>query len=75
MTGYIFATGNSWDATTNQVSKINMNTDSSAGAATSMTYTRNRATSMCRDFMYAYVHGGGNSSNQWSNIICLMQRL
>ena len=62
MTGYIFATGNSWDATTSQVSKINMNTDSSAGAATSMAATRNRATSMCRDFMFAYVHGGGNSS-------------
>lgn len=63
MTGYIFGTGNSWDATTNQVSKINMNTDSSAGAATSMTYTRNRCTSMGRDFLYAYIHGGGNSSN------------
>ena len=61
-TGYIFATGNSWDATTNQVSKINMNTESNAGAATAMAATRNRATSMCRDFMFAYVHGGGNSS-------------
>ena len=60
--GYIFATGNSWDATTNQVSKLNLNTESNAGAATAMAATRNRATSMCRDFMFAYVHGGGNSS-------------
>ena len=36
MTGFIFATGNSWNATTSQVSKINMNTSSNAGAATSM---------------------------------------
>tara|TARA_B100000003_G_scaffold204883_1_gene217546 strand:+ start:1518 stop:2684 length:1167 start_codon:yes stop_codon:yes gene_type:complete len=61
-TGYIFATGNSWDATTNQVSKLNLNTESNAGAATAMAATRNRATSMCRDFVFAYIHGGGNSS-------------
>ena len=63
MIGYIFATGNAWDSTTSYVSKLNMNTESNAGAATSMAGTKNRATCMCRDFLYAYVHGGGNSSN------------
>ena len=62
MVGFIFATGNAWDSTTSYVSKINMNTETNAGAATSMAATRNRATTMCRDFVYAYVHGGGNSS-------------
>ena len=62
MNAFIFATGNSWDSTTSYVSKINMNTETNAGAATSMAATRNRATAMCRDFVYAYVHGGGNSS-------------
>ena len=62
MIGYIFATGNAWDSTTSYVSKLNMNTETNAGAATSMAATRNRATAMCRDFVYAYVHGGGNSS-------------
>ena len=40
MTGFIFATGNSWNATTSQLSKINMNTSSNAGAATSMVGTK-----------------------------------
>ena len=63
-TGFIFATGNSWDSTTSYVSKINMNTDSNAGQATSMSSSRNRCSAMGRDFIYAYVHGGGsNSSN------------
>ena len=62
MIGYIFATGNAWDSTTRYGSKLNMNTETNAGAATSMAATRNRATAMCRDFVYAYVHGGGNSS-------------
>ena len=64
MIGYIFATGNSWDATTSAVSKINMNTDSNAGGASSMSSSRNRCSAMGRDFVYAYIHGGGsNSSN------------
>ena len=64
MTAFIFATGNSWDATTSYVSKINMNTESNAGAASSMSSSRNRCSAMGRDFVYAYVHGGGsNSSN------------
>ena len=64
MTAYIFATGNSWDSTTSYVSKINMNTESNLGAATSMSSSRNRCSAMGRDFVYAYVHGGGsNSSN------------
>ena len=63
MTGFIFATGNSWNATTNQVSKINMNTSSNAGAASSMVGTKHRATAMSKDFNFAYVHGGGNSGN------------
>ena len=64
MNGYIFATGNSWDATSSQVSRLNMATESNGGAAASMSSSRNRCTSMCRDFVYAYVHGGGsNSSN------------
>ena len=50
MNAYVFATGNSWDATTNQVSKINMNTESNAGAATSMSSSKNRASAMGRDF-------------------------
>ena len=62
MKAYIFATGNSWDATTNNVSSISMVTESNTGLATNMAATRNRATSMCKDFSYAYVHGGGNSS-------------
>ena len=62
MIGYIFATGNSWDATTSAVSKINMNTDSNAGGASSMSSSRNRCSAMGRDFVYAYIHGGGNSS-------------
>lgn len=62
MLGYVFATGNSWDATTNQVSSINMVTESNAGLQTAMAATRNRATTMCDDFKFAYVHGGGNSS-------------
>ena len=33
-TGFVFATGNGWNTTTSQVSKINMNTSSNAGAAT-----------------------------------------
>ena len=61
-TGFVFATGDNWNATTNQVSKINMNTNTGAGAATSMVGTKHRATAMARDFNYAYVHGGGNSS-------------
>ena len=64
MVAYIFATGNSWDATTSYVSKINMNTESNLGAASSMSSSRNRCSAMGRDFVYAYVHGGGsNSSN------------
>ena len=64
MTAFIFATGNSWDSTTSYVSKINMNTESNAGAASSMSSSRNRCSAMGRDFVYAYVHGGGsNSSN------------
>ena len=63
MIGYIFATGNSWDSTTSYVSKLNMNTESNLGAATSMVGTKNRCSAMGRDFVYAYVHGGGNSSN------------
>ena len=39
-----------------------MNTNSNAGAATSMAGTKHRATAMAKDFNYAYVHGGGNSS-------------
>ena len=62
MNAFIFATGNSWDSTTSYVSKINMNTETNAGAATSMAATRNRATTMGKDFTFAYVHGGGNSS-------------
>ena len=62
MVGFIFATGNAWDSTTSYVSKINMNTETNAGAATAMSATRNRATTMCKDFTFAYVHGGGNSS-------------
>ena len=62
MTGFIFATGNGWNTTTSQVSKINMNTSSNAGAATSMVGTKHRATAMSKDFNFAYVHGGGNSS-------------
>ena len=61
-TGFVFATGDGWNVTTSQVSKINMNTSSNAGAATSMAGTKHRATAMARDFNYAYVHGGGNSS-------------
>ena len=61
-TGFIFATGDGWNVTTNQVSKINMNTSSNAGAATSMAGTKHRATAMAKDFNFAYVHGGGNSS-------------
>ena len=59
---FIFATGNRWNTTTSQVSKINMNTSSNAGAATSMVGTKHRATAMSKDFNFAYVHGGGNSS-------------
>ena len=62
MTGFVFATGDGWNTTTSQVSKINMNTSSNAGAATSMAGTKHRATAMAKDFNYAYVHGGGNSS-------------
>ena len=62
MTGFVFATGDGWNVTTSQVSKINMNTNSNAGAATSMAGTKHRATAMAKDFNYAYVHGGGNSS-------------
>ena len=61
-TGFVFATGDGWNVTTSQVSKINMNTNSNAGAATSMAGTKHRATAMAKDFNYAYVHGGGNSS-------------
>ena len=61
-TGFVFATGNGWNTTTSQVSKINMNTSSNAGAATSMAGTKHRATAMSKDFNFAYVHGGGNSS-------------
>tara|TARA_A100000164_G_scaffold300400_1_gene275270 strand:- start:98 stop:1267 length:1170 start_codon:yes stop_codon:yes gene_type:complete len=61
-TGFVFATGDGWNVTTSQVSKINMNTSSNAGAATSMAGTKHRATAMAKDFNYAYVHGGGNSS-------------
>ena len=61
-TGFVFATGDGWNETTSQVSKINMNTSSNAGAATSMAGTKHRATAMAKDFNYAYVHGGGNSS-------------
>ena len=60
--GFVFATGDGWNTTTSQVSKVNMNTSSNAGAATSMAGTKHRATAMARDFNYAYVHGGGNSS-------------
>ena len=63
MIGYIFATGNSWDATTSAVSKINMNTDSNAGGASSMSSSRNRCSAMGRDFVYAYIHGGGSNSS------------
>ena len=42
MIGYVFATGNAWDSTTSYVSKINMNTDSNAGQASSMSSSRNR---------------------------------
>ena len=63
MTAFIFATGNSWDATTSYVSKINMNTESNAGAASSMSSSRNRCSAMGRDFVYAYVHGGGSNSS------------
>ena len=61
-TGFVFATGDGWNVTTSQVSKINMNTSSNAGAATSMAGTKHRATAMAKDFNFAYVHGGGNSS-------------
>ena len=61
-TGYVFATGDGWNVTTNQVSKINMNTNSNSGAAASMAGTKHRATAMAKDFNFAYVHGGGNSS-------------
>ena len=63
MNAYIFATGNSWDATSSYVSKINMNTESNAGAASSMSSSRNRCSAMGRDFVYAYVHGGGSNSS------------
>ena len=49
MVAYIFATGNSWDATTSYVSKINMNTESNLGAASSMSSSRNRCSAMGRD--------------------------
>ena len=61
-TGYVFATGDGWNVTTSQVSKINMNTNSNSGAAASMAGTKHRATAMAKDFNFAYVHGGGNSS-------------
>ena len=61
--GYVFATGNAWDSTTSYVSKINMNTDSNAGQASSMSSSRNRCSAMGRDFVYAYVHGGGSNSS------------
>ena len=60
---YIFCTGDSWNATTDLVSSISMVTESNTGAATSMAGTKHRATCMKKDFTYAYVHGGGNSSN------------
>ena len=63
MIGYIFATGNSWDATTSAVSKINMNTDSNAGGASSMSSSRNRCSAMGRDFVYAYIHGGAKKES------------
>ena len=40
-----------------------MVTETNTGAATSMAGTKHRATTMKKDFTYAYVHGGGNSSN------------
>ena len=61
-TGFVFATGDGWNVTTSQVSKINMNTNSNSGAAASMAGTKHRATAMAKDFNFAYVHGGGNSS-------------
>ena len=60
---YIFCTGDSWNATTDLVSSISMVTETNTGAATSMAGTKHRATCMKKDFTYAYVHGGGNSSN------------
>ncbi len=60
--GFVFATGNSWNATTNVVSSFSMVTESNTGFATSMVSNKNRATVMCRDFVYAYVHGGGGES-------------
>ena len=43
MIGYIFATGNAWDSTTSYVSKLNMNTETNAGAATSMAATEKQS--------------------------------
>ena len=52
-TGYVFATGDGWNVTTNQVSKINMNTNSNSGAAASMAGTKHRSTAMAKDFNFA----------------------
>lgn len=66
---YIFATGDSWNATTNLVSSISMVTDSNTGAATSMATTRNRTSCMKKDFNYAYVHGGNSSQITKYNLV------
>ena len=68
----MFATGNSWDATTNQVSSINMVTESNAGLQTAMAATRNRATSMCDDFN---LHISWWYSSQMVNTIYLLQQI
>jgi len=58
---FIFATGDSWNATTSSVSTISMVTESNTGAGTAMSSSRNRCTCLKKDFNIAYVHGGNSS--------------